>query len=132
MMSAHVRCYINQRYEGKITSFNWTGESPRKEIKGIDCLEPFELAITQNRVSGSFTVVRAHLDGGAEGMGVTATSPIDERYFTLNLVDETTKASLFYAENCAVTNQSWSITPRGMVMGNINFVGVSWKNEASD
>ena len=131
LVSGAVICYVNGIRCGKVTSFRWSSETPRKEIFCLDQNIPVEEAPTTARCSGSLGLIRLVHDGGLEGIGVIAhSSQVErERYFTIMIVDRISNSILFRADSCSATAQSWDIPSRGLVSGTLNFSCLSWSNE---
>ncbi len=133
LTAARVVLYVNGKLYGRVTDFRWNSSTSGREIYGIDSPEPFELANTTTRCSGSMSVLRLGQDGGAEGAGMTVSyADISrEKYFSLALVDRVTDTIIFQARRCKLTSQSWDVPARGRVTGNLDFVACDWSNEAT-
>jgi hypothetical protein len=129
---ARVVCYINGQKFGRVSSFRWDSATPRKAIYGLDSSEPYELAPLPSRITGSLTVYRTVGDGGLEGSGIVAqfADIPREKYFSLTLIERSSDTVVFRADDCAVTNQSWDVPSKGVMMGNFSFEALSWSNEA--
>jgi hypothetical protein len=133
MVSAHVVCYINNKMLGVVTGFSWTSNTPRKEIRSIDIPVPVELASTTTSVSFSMSVLRATGDGGMQGSGVVVPQNLvsREKYFTILLVDRATDLPVFKADFCQTDSESWTVTPKSLLSGQVQGKGLIWNNEAS-
>ena len=131
LTSPKIVAYINGRALGLVTSFRWSGDTPMKPANGLDNITPLELMPTNARCTGSMGLLRQSLDGGVEARGMTAHSSqvVRERYYTLTLIDRTTDTTIFRADFCMTTNQSWEVPERGFVKGQVNFEALSWSNE---
>lgn len=129
---AKVILYINGLPYAAVTAFKWDSATPKKAIYGIDSADPYELAPTQNRITGMLMLLRIIGDGGAEGAGMVAQFPdvTLEKYFTLALVERSSDTQIFRADSCSVTSQSWDVPARGLVMGTLNFEALTWSNES--
>lgn len=134
LASSSVVVYVNGKLFGHCASFSFSSHTPRKAIYGLDSTEPYELAPTTTRVSASMQVYRLVGDAGAEGAGITA--PYDdlpkEKYFTVMLVDRGSDSTLFRADYCSLTSQSWSIPSRGIVTGSLDIEAINWSNELNN
>lgn len=123
--------YVNNRPYGKVTGFRWSSNTPREALYGIDAMDPIELAPTRTKISGTLALLRTLGDGGAEGAGFTA--PYEqlsrEKYFSLYLLDLQTDKTIFRADYCSVTNQSWDIGARELIKGSLEFEALDWSNE---
>jgi hypothetical protein len=131
IVSAGVSLYINGKRMGRVTSFEFNSATPRRAIHGLDALDPFELAPVSTRVSGRLGFVRTVGDGGAEGQGLTTqydTLPL-EKYFSIMLIERISDTVIFEANYCSVVNQSWSVQPKSMVTGMVEFEALDWNNE---
>ncbi len=128
---AKVRLYINGLAFGRVTNFSWQSETPKKAIYGIDSTEPYELAVTTSRITGSISVLRSSGDGGAEGAGIAA--PLHdlskELYFSIALVEILTDTTIFEATRCSMTGQQWGAPAKGLMSGSISFEAIEWNNE---
>jgi len=129
--SAKVVLFVNGRPFGRVADFKWDSATPLREIRGIDSMEPFELAKTVSRVTGSMTIYRLSGDGGAEGAGLIA--PVSElsreKYVSLVLVERNTNKVLFETPKAQISNQSWTVPTRGYVMGSLQFEAIGYSNE---
>lgn len=131
IVSAGVTVYVNGAPFGRVTSFRFSSNTPREAIYGIDSLDPFELAPTRTRITGSIGLVRTVADGGAEGAGLTTNYEqlSREKYFSLMLVERISDTVIFRADYCSVVNQQWDIAAKEMVRGTIEFEALDWSNE---
>ena len=94
--AARVVCYLNGRRAGTVTRFGHTSETPTHELGGLDSFDPFELAPTSTKVSGTVGLYRIAGLGGVEGMGLTAQYEAlsRQKYATVQLLDRLTGAQL--------------------------------------
>lgn len=131
---AKVFLYVNGRPYGRCADFRWNSDTPARSIRGIDSMEPFELAPTVSNVSGSMTIYRLSNDGGAEGAGLVA--PVSElsreKYASMMLIERNTNQVLFRTDFVKLTGQSWSAPARGYVMGNLSFEAIGYSNEVRE
>ena len=131
LTGARVAVYVNGVMFGRVSSFRYASDTPRREIRGVDSVIPFELAMTISKVSGSMTVYRLSQDGAAEGAGIV--SPLDEltreKYFSIVLIDLVSNTAIFRADMCSAESQTWSFDAKSMVQGTINFTGLTYRNE---
>ncbi len=131
LTSAQVVLYINGEMYGKVHSFHWTQDTPRRDIRGVDSIIPFELAIASSRVSGSMSIYRLSQDGGAEGAGMIA--PTDalsrEKYFTMVLIDITSGFVVFQADHCSIDSQTWMADVKGVLTGQLTWSAMACNNE---
>jgi hypothetical protein len=135
-VGAGVVCYINGIICGKIISFNYSAESPRRFIQTVDTLVPYEAVAGPTQVSGQIKMYRVRGDGGAEGLGLVgpqvmadgSSGILNERYFTIAIVDRISDTTLFQSNYCSVISQNWGIE-RGHVIGTISFRALRFNNE---
>lgn len=130
VVAAHCVVYVNGRLFGRVASLGFSAETPQRELRVIDTLEPAELIPQGASVRGSLTIYRLHRDGGIEAAGLAAAwaDMTRQKYFSLMVVDRVTDTVLFRADRCATAAQSWNVG-RGFVMGTVAFVGLNWSNE---
>lgn len=130
--SARVVLYANGRHYAQVTNFAWSAATPPKAIYGLDSGEPYELAPTITKVTGTMGLLRAVGDGGLEGAGVAPHLPDlpRGRYFSVTLVDRLTDVQIFRAERCWVVSQSWDVPSKGRITGSCVFEALDWNNEA--
>lgn len=128
--SPHVVVYVNGKLFGRVASLGFGAETPQRELRVVDTLEPAELIPQGCSVRGNLTIYRLHRDGGIEAAGLAAAwaDQTRQKYFSLMVVDRVTDTVLFRADHCATTAQSWN-AGRGFVMGTVAFVGLNWSNE---
>jgi hypothetical protein len=133
LVGAHVIVYINGTAYGRVADMGWSEETPRREIRGVDSLTPFELVQSGAVCRGNMSIFRLHADGGIEATGMKATwrDLTKEKYFSILVLDRSTDTVVFQADKCSVVSQSWRVG-RGYVMGAINFSTMSWNNETPD
>ncbi len=114
-------------------SFRFRSATPKRAIYGIDATEPYELAPTVTKVTGSIEVIKLSGDGGAEAAGFAAPYPelSREKYFSLTLVEVGTDLIIFRADRCSLTDQAWSVPSRGFVTGSFEFEALEWDNGQS-
>ena len=129
--SGKLVLYVNGNLFARVAGFRFGVDSSRRKIHAVDSIVPFELGIGAAQVSGQMTLFRTSMDGAAEGPGMVA--PMDqmsnEKYFSMVLVDLTTQTAIFQADSCSVDSQSWSVEARGLMMGNVNWSALSYRNE---
>lgn len=130
---AKVLCYINGKLYAKVTSFQWTSTTSGKELETIDMELPVEIAATRSRLGFSMSLLRQIGDGGIEGPGITAFQGqvIREKYFNVILIERTSGLVLFRSDFCKVQQQSWSITAKNLMSGQVSCSGIAWINEAN-
>lgn len=128
---AKVAVYVNGKRFGRVTAFSWNSETPKRAIYGVDSTEPYELATTTSRVTGSISILKLSGDGGVEGAGMNVPFPdlANANYFSLSLVEIGTNVIIFEARQCAATSQSWSVQTRSYVTGSVNFEAIGWDGE---
>ncbi len=131
--AAKVKLYLNGKPFGRVTQFRWASETPKRAIYGIDSSEPYELASTTTKCTGSMSVLKISADGGAEGAGIAApyASLSREKYFSLTLVEHHTDLIIFRADRCSLTSQQWEVAAKGMVSGQFSFEAIEWDAEVS-
>lgn len=131
--SAQVVLYVNGRSYAQVTGFNWSSVTPPKAIYGLDSGEPYELAPTITKVTGTVGLLRMVGDGGLEGAGIAPHLPDlpRGRYFSLALIHRGTDITIFRSDRCWVVSQSWDVPSKGRVSGSMTFEGFDWSNEAA-
>lgn len=135
-VGAGVVCYINAKPCGKVISFNYTADSPRRFIQTVDTLIPYEAVPGPTQVMGQLRMYRIRSDGGAEGLGLIGPQVLEngesgianEKYFTIAIIDRISDTTLFQSNYCSVINQNWGIE-RGHVIGTIGFRALMFNNE---
>jgi hypothetical protein len=132
LRGADAQLYINGNIFPICTGVRWRADTGRHAIYGIDQMTPFELALGQVSIKGTVECLRQRQDGGLEGRGVTAPehSILLEKYFSMALVDRSTDTLIFVIDEASVGGQSWSINAKGQLIGNFDFEGIAWSNEA--
>lgn len=130
--SPYAVCYINSIPFARCCGLNYSILSPKKEIRGIDLLQPIELIPTSLSVYGTIQVYKLRVDGGAEAAGLIATwqKMTKEKYFSLMVLDRSTDSVLIQSNRCSVLDQNWSIQPKNFVTGTIKWSGIDYMNEA--
>src|SRR5258708_7371859 len=97
IVGAHVICSINGRYLGQVSGFRFTSTTSKKAIVGVDSAQPYELAATVTRITGTLRLYRTLGDGGAEGVGLTPSleEVPREKYFSILLTERGSDTVLF-------------------------------------
>ena len=131
VVGAHIICYINGQPYGRISHFTFRSQTARKPLYGLDSMDPYELAVTQSKITGTMKIFRTVGDGGAEGAGISASFDDlpREKYFTVQLIDRGSDKVIFQAELASVVSQTWDIPAKGTISGTIEFEAISWENE---
>lgn len=124
--------YINGHPYAAVAGVKFNSETPKKPLYAVDSGDPYELAPTTTKVTGTMALYRTVGDGGIEGAGMTVDFAYlpRERYFSMSLIDRSTDTQVFRADRCSVISQSWDIPSRGIVMGSVTFEALTWNNEA--
>ena len=130
--SPQTVCYINSIPFARCSGLNYDISTPRREIRGIDTLEPLELLPTFASIHGTMHIYRLHQDGGIEAAGMIATfnKLTKEKYFSLTVIDRATDTILFNVNKCSVSNQSWSVVAKSFIVGTITWSGFDYENDA--
>lgn len=130
--SAKVVLYVNGKPFAQVTDFRWDAATPPKAIYAVDSGEPYELAATQTKISGTVGLLRLIGDGGLEGAGVMPGlhDLPRNKYFSLALIERTTDTTIFRADKCWCVAQSWNVPSKGIVTGQMGFEAIDWSNEA--
>jgi hypothetical protein len=106
--------------------------SPRKELRGVDILEPVELVPISLSVHGTLQIYRLHSDGGIEAAGLIATwqKMTKEKYASLMVLDRSTDTVLVQVDKFCVNSQSWRVVPKSFVLGTVSWTGFSYSNDS--
>lgn len=129
---AQINVYLNGSRLNQVTSFSLHSSEHRREVYAVDQNEPYELIPTQSRVQGTLHLYRILNDGGAQGLGMSGgiDNMVNERYFTLLVTDRNSDSVIFQASECALNDESWDMSARGVVTGVVDFTAITWNNEA--
>jgi len=131
MSGAEVACFINGKRIGQVSSFRFTSVPSKRAIYALDSGQPYELAPTQTKVTGTLSLWRVIGDGGAEGNGLAAffEDLPRERYFSILLTERGSDTVFFKADQCTMQEQTWEVQTKALVTGTITFEGLTWENE---
>ena len=134
LTGASLKLYINGRPFGIATSIEFSVDSGRRQIFGLDQVTPFELAPGASRITGRIECNRLRQDGGLEGRGLATPDKwiMFEKYISIMLVDRLTDSIVLKVDQAAVSDQSWSIVSKDVMKGTFSFMGMGWSNEASE
>lgn len=129
----HIVVHVNGHVYAQVTSAEWSSETPKKPIYGIDSVHPFELAVTTSHIKGSLALYRLTGSGGLQGAGIIAPFPdlSKEKYFTLQLIDRRSGGVVFDCRLCSADNERWVIANKALMTGSLSFSGISWNNETA-
>jgi hypothetical protein len=130
--SPHCVAYVNSVPFARVCGLTYDIVSPRRELHGIDILEPTELVPSSLSIHGTIQVYRLHQDGGVEAAGLVATwqKLTKEKYASLMVLDRATDTVLVQVDKFCVNNQSWRITPKSFVLGTITWTGFGYSNDS--
>jgi hypothetical protein len=130
---ATVVLYVNSKVYAEVNSFEFTSNTPAKEIRGIDSTEVLELAATTGSCSGTIGVHRLSGTGGLEGIGVAVRYEDlpAQKYVSLQLVDRSSDTVLFEATKCRIETQGFGVAAKGIMSGKLTFKAISWTNEST-
>ena len=130
---AKVVLYVNSRPFAQVSSFQWSSDTPSKEIRGIDSVQAIELAPTTAGANGQIGLYRLTGDGGLEGNGISAPY-VDlpaQRYVRIQLIERTADMVLFEANFCRVEFQGWQVASKTLMTGTTRFRSLDCSNEAT-
>lgn len=129
--AAHILVYINGKIYGRCGGIKYRITDQIRKIRGVDSLDPLELAPATSDISGTIRIFRTIADGGIEGAGFHPSHHYlpKGKYFSLELVERLSRTSIFKADYCRVVDQDWDITPKRIVEGVVTFESLSWSNE---
>jgi len=117
---------------GIVNSFEYSIDTGRKAIYGIDSIIPFELAPGPYSITGRIQCVRIRFDGGLEGRGISASQSnlLLEKYVSFSLVDRASDRVIFRLDDAAVITQNWIINERSVMRGSFSFEGLTWYSDS--
>jgi hypothetical protein len=131
VVAAHLKIYVNGSLMGWATGFQPRIQTPVRKAQGIDTLMTFELMPTGFSASGSLQIVRGRAQGGPEGLGMVAAAKdmLKQKYLTIEVVDRITDSIVFKFTGCTITDQTWMISPKGVVTGALTFEAINYSND---
>lgn len=131
---SRLLCYVNSRLLGTVVGFSWDSVTDKKVIQTLDISIPTEIASTTGMARGTITLIRTIGDGGAQSAGMAAPFQTDlsrEKYFTIALVERSTDTTVFKGDACSLEGESWSVDPRGFLVGVVRFLSLTWVNDSA-
>jgi len=131
---AAVKIKINGKTINSIQSIDWVIDNGVKQFYGIDSEFAQEIAMTKHSVSGNVRNVRLRFSKGLQGANVVPLIKdiLAAKYNELTVIDRQTNKSLLTVDNMMVTNQSYTIPTRGVVIFSFSFVGTAGREELDD
>ena len=131
LRGADIRVFINGNIYAPVVSFRWSASTGREAIHGIDQAEAQELAPGASSIKGTFEVVRIRASGGLEGAGIAAPERriLQEKYFSLTIIDRVTDTVVLHIDEAALTDQNWQTASKNITTGSFSFEGLGWSNE---
>lgn len=130
--SAKLLVYVNARLYGSVFSWDFSSQTPKVEARGLDVDTPIELMPGGTACEVKLAVFRPVLSSPeAIGMLAPIGSIIKEKYFSLTVLDRTTDQQIFRADRCSVASQSWSVSPKSFLIGNLDIRCLSWNGEVA-
>jgi hypothetical protein len=131
--AAHLKCYVNSKLLGYVMSVPaWTVATEWAELREIDNATGAQLTPRTYTVNGTIQILRGRSTGGLEGAGLvpSAEAFLRQKYLVIEIQDRVTQDIIFSAQKCQVISQQWSVSPKGLLIGNFNFRGLTMTNES--
>jgi hypothetical protein len=130
----HLKVFINGRLLGWAFGIHYKKRTPVRELFGIDCSIPSELAFTTYHVQGTIQIYRGRYQGEAEGLGMSAFANklLRQKYITIEVVDRITDCVISKFLECVIIDQDWNVAPKGLLSGTFSFLGIDASNEADE
>jgi len=126
LRGADVLVYINGQKYTQVREVRYAMDYGEYEIYGVDDPFPQEIA-PGGRISyrGSVSGLKLRADGGLQGAGIRGiiTSVLETPYISLRIKDRATGEDLVYSTKTKVSNESWSVPSKGIVVVSFNFIG---------
>lgn len=131
LSGADIKVYVNGRLYSPVSGLKFSASYGRSPLMGIDKSTPFELTSGVCEVKGTLDIFRRRTDGGIQGAGIAATERLilQERYFSLTVVERLSDSVVLQINEASVSDESWNIG-RGIIQGSVSFTGIGWSNEA--
>lgn len=133
LTSANLKVAINNVTIGFVTSFDYSIEYGKDDLRGIDVPFPQEIAPGSQTLRGTIQCVRLRSSGALENFGITAnqaptttgvvTDQQIEKYISLAITERDTGRIVFRCDKATVTTQRWQLSSRGFVTGSFDFEG---------
>lgn len=119
---ASAKLYINGKPYALVNSFNFSVSYVTKENRGLDFPLPFEIAPGMVSVTGQLSLERLAGKGGAKGAGLTVslTDISRQKYCSILLIERQTRTTIFKADFCMTSNESWGVAVKGRLQGTLD------------
>lgn len=121
-----VKCLINGRVVGQVTSFSFRRQSTPKPMLVVDQFVPAELIRGPVLISGQIGLLRVQRDGGPEALGLMPpTQDISvEQYVSIQLKDLVSDTVLFQVDSALIDSESWEQPAQDLMHGQVSFMGL--------
>jgi hypothetical protein len=121
---------INHKPAPRLSAISWRIITEQRQNREIDNASAFELMPTVIDVTGSYSEYREPFRS-ANSMFYQGTpmSFMFHPYMVIEVRDSLTDALLFYSGKCAITERSESVDVNGLMMTNVQWKSLSWKDE---
>lgn len=133
LTGANLKLTINNVTIGFVTSFDYSIDYGKQDLRGIDVPFPQEIAPGSQTLRGSIQCLRLRASGALENFGVVAnqaptvpgvvSDQIVEKYISLAISERDTGRVVFRCDKATVTSQRWQLASRGIVTGTFDFEG---------
>ena len=127
LRGADIIIYINGQKYTKVRDVRYMIDHGEYEIYGVDDPFPQEIA-SGGRISyrGSVNGLKLRADGNLQGAKIRGiiTNILETPYISLRVQDRVTKEDLIYSTKTKVSNESWSIPSKGIIVVSFNFIGL--------
>ena len=132
IVTPNIVLYINGMPYAHVSEITPTITSPQKILRGVDYLPGIETAPMPVEYNVSAVLYRKKQSGGLEGEGFIPrwNKATRGKYFSAIIMDRITSEILFETQKNQIISQSWRFSPKMILMGQVNWIGLGYTNDS--
>lgn len=123
---AQIIIYLNEKKFTTSQSLSFSVDTGETYIYGIDSAFAQEIATTKVAVTGNINGLRLRSSGGIQALNGKSliTDLAAAPYVSLRVQDRITSEDIIFIPKCKISNESHSVSAKGIYKINFNFMGL--------
>lgn len=123
---AQIIVYLNEKKFTTTQAINFSIDTGETYIYGIDSIFAQEIVTTKMSVTGSINGLRLRNSGGIQAMNGKSlvVDILAAPYISLRIHDRITGEDILFLPRCKISNESHSVSAKGIYKVNFNFMGL--------
>ena len=123
---AQIIIYLNEKKFNTSQSITFSVDTGETYIYGIDSLIAQEIVSTKLSVTGNINGLRLRNSGGIQALNGKSllVDLMSSPYISLRVQDRITKEDIIFIPRCKISNESHSVSAKGIYKVNFSFMGL--------